>query len=421
MNRNHQVTFVPSERVRLSSPTGTAGTKKRSKTQIFAQLLKRLTQRLKVKHKGVLFIGYAEAALGLGVSFRSMLTALEKASLPFAIYPFNANVETRRIGSFLEHKYDITGCYEINVAYMAVDQLPVLREKLHYQMTQARYNILRTYWELPQVPQEWAYLLENIDELWAPNAFVAQAFRAIYKGNISIIPVSVDVSRSKVYDRSQFNMSCDTFYFLFSFDYFSGAARKNPFGVVQAFAKAFPEDRQNVGLLIKSVGPTQLDASVSQLLTGAASNDRRIRVLHMEMERDEMLSLIEQSDCYISLHRSEGFGMGMAEALAFGKPVIGTDFSGNREFLTTRTGFPVSYTIRQLLPGEYPGGDNQYWAEPDLEIAAEQMQRVFSDREESARRRFEGKKLIESRYAGEKVAELIKARLVEIRNSIDSR
>ena len=96
--------------------------------------------------------------------------------------------------------------------------------------------------------------------------------------------------------------------------------------------------------------------------------------------------------------------MGMAEALAFGKPVIGTDFSGNREFLTDLTGFPVPYTLRPLLPGEYHAGDNQFWAEPDVKVAAEQMRRVFLDREESDRRGIAGKRLIASRYAGERVA-----------------
>ena len=394
---------------------------KRSVIHNLAGLSKWVIERSKAKHTRVLFIGYAEAALGLGVSFRSMLMALEKASMPFSIYPFSANVETRLIGSFLKHKYDITGCYEINVAYMAVDQLTVLREKLHYQIKQARYNILRTYWELPCAPREWSALLEGIDELWVPNAYVAQTFKGIYRGHITIIPVSVDVSRIKNYDRAWFNLSPGTFYFLFSFDYFSGLARKNPLAVVHAFSKAFPHRCENVGLLIKSVGPTELGLNVSRQLRCAAINDSRIRVLHGEMERDEMLSLIEQSDCYASLHRAEGFGMGMAEALAFGKPVIGTDFSGNREFLTDLTGFPVPYTLRPLLPGEYHGGDNQFWAEPNVKVAAEQMRRVFLDREESDRRCIEGKKLIASRYAGERVAQLIKARLLEIEGLIASR
>ena len=373
------------------------------------------------RSKTVLFIGYAEAALGLGVSFRSMLMALENSSIPFSLYPFNVNVETRRVGSFLEHRYDLTGYHEINVVYIGVDQLPRLYETLHVRMTRAKYNILRTYWEFSQIPQDWANFLQEIDELWVPNSFVADAFRGVFKRRITIIPVHIDVSRKVIYYRSYFGLSESTFLFLFSFDYYSGTARKNPIGVLRAFAKAFPDRRQNVGLLIKSVGPIELDAAVSQQLAMAAHDDSRVHVMHTQMERDEILSLIEQADCYISLHRSEGFGMGMAEALAFGKPVIGTDFSGNQEFLTPQTGFPIPCTMRELLPGEYPAGENQFWAEPDLEVAAEQMQRVFTDREECDRRGSAGKRLIASRYAGEAVAHSINARLREIRNSIRTR
>ena len=176
--------------------------------------------------KRVLFIGYAEAALGLGVSFRSMLMALENSSIPFSIYPFNVNVETRRVGSFLEHRYDLTGYHEINVVYIAVDQLPYLYETLHVRMTRAKYNILRTYWELPRIPPEWSYFLREIDELWVPNSFVADAFRSVYKGRITVIPVHIDVSRKAIYHRSYFGLLKSTFYFLFSFDYYSGTAEE---------------------------------------------------------------------------------------------------------------------------------------------------------------------------------------------------
>jgi len=338
--------------------------------------------------------------------------------MQFSIYPFDVNVETRRIGPFLETRYDLIGCHEIIVAYVAVDQLPFLQKKLHYQVRFASYNILRTYWELPNAPRAWSPLLRHVDELWVPNSYIADAFRGIYNGEITVIPVPIEITHEKKYPRRYFNMFEDRFYYLFSFDYYSGTVRKNPLGVLHAFTKAFPNRDEDVGLIIKSTGPPELDVVVSCQLEMASKEDTRIQLIHTEMGREEMLSLIEQSDCYVSLHRAEGFGMGMAEALAFGKPVIGTDFSGNQEFLTSQTGFPVRCTIRKLLPGEYPEGDNQYWAEPDLEAAAEQMQRVFADREESARRGAAGEALIKSSYAPERIAQLVSNRIIEIRNAI---
>ncbi len=362
-----------------------------------------------------LFIGYAEAALGLGESFRNMLTAIESAGVPFAIYPFNKDVEARRIGSFLETRYDREGIYDINVAYMAVDQLPHYFSELQKQVLLSRYNILRTYWELAEAPPVWGVLLERIDELWVPNSFVADAFRPIFNRTITVIPVCIDVSRKQKFLREHFGLDNDRFYFMFSFDYYSGTARKNPLGVVQAFSYAFPDQQMKVGLLIKTTGPRELDPTVSQQLENVSHLDKRIKILNGSVERDEMLSLIDDCDCYVSLHRSEGFGLGMAEALALERPVIATDYSGNREFLTANTGFPVRFSLRKLMPGEYPMGDGQSWAEPDLSAAVYLMRTIFDDRAERQRRSANGKQYIEAHYAGRTVARMIQDRLDEIR------
>src|SRR5271165_4594678 len=112
------------------------------------------------RKNSVLFVGYAEAALGLGESFRNLLAALDSAGMPFAIYPFNKDVETRKIGPFLERRYDRAGVYDINVAYMQADQLKYYFPQLQKQVTGARYNILRTYWELAEAPVSWRSQLE---------------------------------------------------------------------------------------------------------------------------------------------------------------------------------------------------------------------------------------------------------------------
>ncbi len=185
--------------------------------------------------------------------------------------------------------------------------------------------------------------------------------------------------------------------------------------MAQAFQYAFPDPESKVGLLIKTTGPKELDATASQQLENLSTLDKRITILNRSLGRDEMLSLIDDCDCYISLHRSEGFGLAMAEALALGKPVIATNYSGNRDYLTADTGFLVPFSLRKLMPGEYPMSQGQSWAEPDLRIAIHQMRAVFADQEERLRRSSRGKQFIEDHYSGQTIARVIKNRLDEIR------
>jgi glycosyltransferase involved in cell wall biosynthesis len=362
----------------------------------------------------VLFVGYLEAALGLGESMRGLVRSVADTGLPFSLYPFSIGVETRLICGFMEERYDRRRRHRINVIEMAADQVPGLFRELGRWKTAHSYNILRTYWELPKAPAEWAGMLRDIDEIWAPNEFVARAFGDIFDGPITIIPPCVEIEIKHEFGRQRFDMNEDIFYFMFSFDYFSHPARKNPLGVIQAFREAFPDGDEAVGLVIKSTSKADHYPEIKTAIQEAARQDPRIKVIDRIFSRDEMLSMIRVSDCFISLHRSEGFGLGMAEAMAFGKAVIGTDYSGSTDFLSDRTGFPVAYTMRPVEPGEYICPDGQSWAEPDNAAAVEAMRRVFYDGDERARRAATGRALVTTRYAREQIGRVAVARLRKI-------
>jgi len=362
----------------------------------------------------VLFIGYLEAGLGLGESLRGLVRSITATGLPFALYPFRVGVETRLIGGFMEDRYDLKHRHEVNVIEVPADQLPGLFREIGRWKMGHSYNILRTYWELPKAPAEWAPMLKGIDEIWAPNEFVSNAFREIFDGPIKIVPPCVEIETETAFDRKQLGMDPDKFYFMFSFDYFSYPDRKNPLGVVRAFQAAFPTRGEGVGLVIKSTSATDQYLEIKSAILEAARDDQRIKVIDRTLPRDEMLSLIRQSDCYISLHRSEGFGLGMAEAMAFGKPVIGTDYSGSREFLSDRTGFPVSFTLRPVQPDEYVFAEGQSWAEPDDASALKAMQRVFYDEQERQIRAAAGKAFVETHYGRENIGRIAARHLRDV-------
>ena len=366
------------------------------------------------RRPGVRFIGYADGDLGLGYAFRAYLAAAAQAGLAFAIYPFRGGIETRLTEPFMPERYDTAHAFDINVVLIAPDLTPVLLRTLDPRLMSRSYNILCTFWELPQAPEAWRPILKGFRELWVPNTFVADAFKDIFSGTITIIPPAIDTGQAPFMDRDVWKMEPGRFYFLFSFDYFSSPHRKNPLAVLRAFQEAFADRTDNVGLMIKSIGAVDRFPRVRRALLEAAKLDPRIVIIDRSLKRDEMLGLIRASDGYISLHRSEGFGMGMAEAMSFGRVVIGTNFSGNVGFLTSDTGFPVPYTLRPVEPWEYRWASGQVWAEPDVKAAAEIMRLVIERPDLAATRTRAAKALIEAKYGLQAIGLKIKRRIVEI-------
>jgi glycosyltransferase involved in cell wall biosynthesis len=183
---------------------------------------------------------------------------------------------------------------------------------------------------------------------------------------------------------------------------------------LRAFQAAFPPYAGNVGLIIKSVGPTDHCPDAAREISAATVADSRICEFNASMIRDEMLSLIECADCYVSLHRSEGFGLGMAEAMLLRRPVIGTNYSGNTAFLSGETGFPVSFAMVPVRPGEYLFHEGQYWAEADQADAARLMRLVFDNPTERERRVAHASAYIRTNHGAEAVRRAVEQRLSEI-------
>lgn len=365
--------------------------------------------------RGLLFTGYFEAGLGLGESARGLAGALAFAGIRFALNPYNHLVQDRYIGPFMEDRYDLAGRYGLHLIEVALDQLPGALSRLGPARTGGGYIILRPYWELERIPPDWTGHLEAVDEVWAPTAFIAETFRKDFAGPITVVPPVVDVGVSAPRSRDSFGLREGTFYFIFSFDYTSGPARKNPLGTVRAFREAFrPGGGEDVGLVIKSNGHPDLSPRVRSELKALGEEDDRIRIVDGTLDRDGMVSLLACCDCYVSLHRSEGFGLGLAEMMALGKPAVGTDYSGNRDFLTAERGYPVPFRMRPIRDGEYPHAGGQSWAEPDPEAAASAFRAVFDDPGERARRAQAGRDFVARAFGRPHVGRLAGDRLAAI-------
>jgi glycosyltransferase involved in cell wall biosynthesis len=190
--------------------------------------------------------------------------------------------------------------------------------------------------------------------------------------------------------------------------------RKNPIAVVDAFHKAFGErGRSDVGLIVKTLdaGP---HAGVLKPLKAAIGGDPRIRLMEGTVSRAEMNGLLAAADVFVSLHRSEGFGFGLAEAMLLGKPVIGTDYSGNTDFLNSETGYLVPYQLVPVGAGEYPDHQGQVWAEPDVAVAAAHMASIVDDPTAAKARALAGQAFIKAHHSLAAVGKEMRDRLAAL-------
>jgi glycosyltransferase involved in cell wall biosynthesis len=242
------------------------------------------------------------------------------------------------------------------------------------------YTIGYWAWELAKFPEEWASSFGFVDEVWVSSRFAYQAIAPATTKPVFLMPMAVAVPPAQPgLKRADFGLPDDKFVFYFSFDFRSYASRKNPRAAVTAFRRAFPQRDAPVSLLLKTIGsgwkPEDRDALL-EIIRG----EPRILIIDQELARPRAIALVALSDCFLSLHRSEGFGRGPAEAMLLGKPVIVTDYSGTRDFATRETALLVDYRLVPVGAEEYPGASGQVWAEADIEEAAAAMRKIAGDR-----------------------------------------
>src|SRR5579872_72211 len=261
------------------------------------------------------------------------------------------------------------------------------------QMGTEDYVVGQFFWELSNISKIHEPGIALMDEIWTASRFLTHLYGSVTKKPIVSMGLAIPVKRAPALLKpEQFGFSCDTYLFLSSFDAGSVVERKNPLGTITAFQKAFPRGREPAGLIIKTLNlqylRTEADKAHWTRALERIRGDKRIRIIDNTMTEDELLALYGMCDCFVSLHRSEGFGFGLAEAMAQGKPVIATNYSGVCDFCTPETAKLVNYELIRVKPDEYPflDPDRIYeWADPDLNMAAEHMRVLAEDRKQSER------------------------------------
>lgn len=361
---------------------------------------------------GVSLLGCSRAENGIGESCRLAVASLATTTVPFGVVnlPFSQHC---RQGELRATPYEIPfPAHRVNLLHMNPPEMAVTRDLLGDRALDGRINIGIWHWELPQLPADWKPYLDRLDELWAPSRFIEQCLLDAGKREVRFMPHGLSLPPFKPFHRSELGLPRDSTLFFFMFDTMSFQERKNPEGAIRAFKQAFQADSKAT-LLIK-LNNAQYHQDKVGALEALADGWPNIRFLKRGLDRSRVLALIQASDCFVSLHRSEGFGLGPAEALALGKPVIATDWSSTTDFIRPEHACPVGYELVKVGKDVGPYEAWQEWAEPDLDDAARWMRKVHEDRDWARLLGQKGAAFMAEEYSAQRAGERMRQRLQEL-------
>ncbi|MFD9888593.1 glycosyltransferase [Amycolatopsis sp. NPDC059027] len=330
---------------------------------------------------GVNVAGYLTAELGLGEMGRIVHRVVRDSGIPMVSVVEKRSL-ARSVRTTALADPDTVGDPKFPLSLLAVNSdFAELLLNSHPDIGHERYRIGLWAWELEDFPESMRDGFAFVDEVWTPSEFATKAIAEHAPVPVKTIPLPVPdpgpVSRAAREPGAPVR-------FLFAFDFNSTGGRKNPWGVVTAFQRAFP-GRDDVQLVIKATNG-HLHAATVERLRYAIGDDTRIELWERYLSVEELNALYAESDAYVSLHRSEGFGLTVAEAMIRGLPVIATDYSSTTEFFGADVGWPIPYELVEVGPGWVPYQEDGHWADPDLDAAAAAMCEVADNPAEARRR-----------------------------------
>ncbi len=325
--------------------------------------------------RGVNVAGYFSAELGVGQAGRAVVNALEASSVPITT-TFLKRTENRQEHAFASRGGNWNSKYAVNIVCANADQTEIIFRDLGVEKVTCGYSIGLWFWEVEQFSDQWPDAFKLVDEIWAASDHAARAIADISPKPVTRVRLPITVETRDFLARGELGIE-DGFTFLFIFDYLSVVERKNPFGLIRAYTEAFSE-KEGPKLLIKTINGDK-DVEGMERLQNMVAERSDIEILDGYKSQQELDSLIATCDCYVSLHRAEGLGLTMGEAMYLGKPVIATGYSGNMEFMNNENSYLVDYDMVPIGDGSEPYPSEGKWAEPDIKHAVELMRDVFNN------------------------------------------
>ena len=335
-----------------------------------------------VSGNGLTIVGYPFQPTGMAEHARSTFRAFQAAGVTprlLDVADANRGFDPDLERDFAPHLVATLG-EGVNLFGVNGDEAERVIEKVGEAAFSRGYNIAYPAWELARYPKAWARVLDRFDEIWAPSTFVREALQAAVSKPVHCMPLPVDLRLSSFLGRRHFGIPEEAFVAVFFFDFASYADRKNPGAVLEAFERlAMRRPDADIHCVIKSRGGRDAEEAQTTLEDRLAALGSRAQAIYGDLSDNEIKNLVRVSDVFVSLHRSEGFGRGMAEAMALGRPAIATGYSGNLDFMPPGVGLLVDFELVPVAPGAYPHGDGQVWADASAEHASRLMEQLLDD------------------------------------------
>lgn len=351
--------------------------------------------------RGVNLIGYFDSPTGVGQSARALGRAAEAAGLSVS----------RIDADSLETVLPSGAPFVANLFHVNADAAASTVETCGPALHRGHANVAYWYWETEDFPAQWSDRFAYFDEIWVASEFCRSAIAKLAPIPVVVVAPPVIVELDPGDSSGAAGTGEVPFRFLTICDALSGIERKNPLGAVRAFARAFPADGDV--LLTVKIGNADSAPGLLDSLSRAAGT-ANVEIDDSPASRSEVECLLVRCDAYVSLHRAEGFGFPIAEAMALGKPVVATDYSGSRDFVDGATGYPIPWRPVTLDRPVGPYGSGTRWAEPDEEGAAAALRGVVENRPEALRRAEVGRRRIASRYGIEPAGRRVLERLEKL-------
>jgi glycosyltransferase involved in cell wall biosynthesis len=366
---------------------------------------------------GVNISGFFNAEIGFGEAIRNNLKALEKIGISAKPINFNMHLSDRLNDNSVNLEDNINN-YPVNIVHVNMDTIYSFFKEKTAAFFENKYNIGYWAWEMEEFPEEYVEYFKYYDEIWTCSRYCLDSMSL--KSNIPVvnIPHAIDIDEKEINKNFETGLSSADYNFLFVFDYNSLIERKNTLALIDAYEKAFGKDNEKVKLVLKTSIPGGHLSRARKKVIARIDNNKSIIYKEEMLRRNDLLALMNFADCYISLHRSEGFGLTMAEAMALGKPVIATGYSGNLDFMNVNNSFLVKY---RMIKHDYDLSvlpKNNYWSEPDTDHAAELMRFVFENQKYAAQIGNRAKEDINTYFSLDAIGLKMKKRLDVIENTI---